>query len=259
MGENSDNEASPPSKKRKRSRTGCLNCRRRRKLCDERKPGCVRCERMGEQCTWPAAFSFRESGWQDKVGSATSKPDAESESPPEVNRHASTASKDFGAKKNGARQDGLTFVATTVPPPKKASQLTPAPATDNNILTPSSTSTTMPGPLSAITTSPLESPDAFVGYYPNAEYKKLHGALYDAMVDTARESGSATRVGTPDRLSQPTNALHLDHILHKEEPAQPKAHCTLPNGITPTRERELWASYLGEISTWLDMFDNAVS
>lgn len=34
-----------------RSRTGCFTCRRRKKKCDEAKPGCNNCERGGFVCT----------------------------------------------------------------------------------------------------------------------------------------------------------------------------------------------------------------
>ncbi|QLG70401.1 hypothetical protein HG535_0A03400 [Zygotorulaspora mrakii] len=37
----------------KRSRNGCLNCRKRRKKCDEVKPVCTACKRNFLQCVWP--------------------------------------------------------------------------------------------------------------------------------------------------------------------------------------------------------------
>lgn len=40
--------------KKKRSRDGCLTCRRRKKKCDESlSPQCHNCEANGLQCTWP--------------------------------------------------------------------------------------------------------------------------------------------------------------------------------------------------------------
>lgn len=36
-----------------RTKTGCLTCRRRRKKCDECKPGCGNCGRNGLACSWP--------------------------------------------------------------------------------------------------------------------------------------------------------------------------------------------------------------
>ncbi|CAE6455013.1 unnamed protein product, partial [Rhizoctonia solani] len=37
----------------RRSKDGCLPCRRKRKKCDERWPTCLRCVRTGSHCTWP--------------------------------------------------------------------------------------------------------------------------------------------------------------------------------------------------------------
>ncbi|KAH7338355.1 hypothetical protein B0J17DRAFT_421142 [Rhizoctonia solani] len=36
----------------RRSKDGCLPCRRKRKKCDERWPACLRCIRTGSHCTW---------------------------------------------------------------------------------------------------------------------------------------------------------------------------------------------------------------
>ena len=51
-----------PSKRSLRGRSGCLNCRRRRKKCDERKPACAKCKRLGEECEWDSGLIFRLSG-----------------------------------------------------------------------------------------------------------------------------------------------------------------------------------------------------
>lgn len=37
---------------RPKSRTGCLNCKIRRKKCDETRPVCKDCERFGKECVW---------------------------------------------------------------------------------------------------------------------------------------------------------------------------------------------------------------
>ncbi|EAS28826.3 uncharacterized protein CIMG_07572 [Coccidioides immitis RS] len=41
---------------RLRTRTGCLECRRRRKKCDEKRPLCAGCSRNGLRCTWPSEY-----------------------------------------------------------------------------------------------------------------------------------------------------------------------------------------------------------
>ncbi|KAK5788895.1 hypothetical protein VI817_009853 [Penicillium citrinum] len=46
---------------KKRTRTGCLNCSRRRRKCDEEKPTCTGCKRRGDKCQWRMLGSFRDS------------------------------------------------------------------------------------------------------------------------------------------------------------------------------------------------------
>ncbi|KAK8201703.1 hypothetical protein IWZ00DRAFT_52842 [Phyllosticta capitalensis] len=48
--------------KRKRGRHGCLNCRRKRKKCDEVKPKCTRCTKHGDACEWDNRIIFRHNG-----------------------------------------------------------------------------------------------------------------------------------------------------------------------------------------------------
>ncbi|CAG7922587.1 unnamed protein product [Penicillium olsonii] len=49
------------TERKKRTRTGCLNCSRRRRKCDEAKPTCTGCKRRGEECQWRMVGAFRDS------------------------------------------------------------------------------------------------------------------------------------------------------------------------------------------------------
>ena len=42
----------------RRSRTGCMNCRRKKKKCDEGKPTCFNCVKTSEKCKWGRPLSF---------------------------------------------------------------------------------------------------------------------------------------------------------------------------------------------------------
>lgn len=82
----SDDAFATTGQKRRRTRSGCLNCRRKRKKCrrdlrpvvsrlsarlnpresgsdhvvgDETRPTCLKCERSGENCQWDALIKFR--------------------------------------------------------------------------------------------------------------------------------------------------------------------------------------------------------
>lgn len=46
--------------RRRRTRSGCLNCRRRRRKCDERHPSCGACHHREEHCEWGLKISFRD-------------------------------------------------------------------------------------------------------------------------------------------------------------------------------------------------------
>ncbi|KAH8649133.1 hypothetical protein BX600DRAFT_110649 [Xylariales sp. PMI_506] len=48
-----------PRVKRRRTRSGCLNCRRKKRKCDETRPACARCSRVGAVCEWGVRVSFR--------------------------------------------------------------------------------------------------------------------------------------------------------------------------------------------------------
>lgn len=49
----------PEPKRRTRTRTGCLNCRRKKRKCDERRPACGACHRRNQHCEWGLKVSFR--------------------------------------------------------------------------------------------------------------------------------------------------------------------------------------------------------
>lgn len=55
--------SNPPTgaERKKRTRTGCVNCSRRRRKCDEAKPTCTGCKRRGEKCQWRMMGAFRDS------------------------------------------------------------------------------------------------------------------------------------------------------------------------------------------------------
>ncbi|KAF5620004.1 regulatory for the arginine catabolic pathway [Fusarium sp. NRRL 52700] len=45
--------------KHKRTRSGCLNCRRKKRKCDESRPACGTCRRRSESCEWGLKIAFR--------------------------------------------------------------------------------------------------------------------------------------------------------------------------------------------------------
>ncbi|KAH6685887.1 C6 zinc finger domain-containing protein [Plectosphaerella plurivora] len=61
-------EQTPPKVKRTRTRTGCLNCRRKKRKCDEARPACGGCSRRGEPCRWGIKVTFRADNAQTIPG-----------------------------------------------------------------------------------------------------------------------------------------------------------------------------------------------
>ncbi|DAA77919.1 TPA_exp: putative C6 finger domain protein [Trichophyton benhamiae CBS 112371] len=47
-----------PEAQKRRSRSGCTECRQRHRKCDEKKPACTGCERAGKQCTYTMRLSW---------------------------------------------------------------------------------------------------------------------------------------------------------------------------------------------------------
>lgn len=93
---------------KRRGKTGCLTCRTRRIKCDERKPGCERCENANFECA----------GYAEKRGLEFRKPSQISRTV-EVNIHSaspvSTALHRECVQPN-IRDDGLPLVALPVNP-----------------------------------------------------------------------------------------------------------------------------------------------
>lgn len=73
---------------RRRSKTGCLSCRLRRKKCDEQKPACKSCERQHLLCSWPSeqtsAAQQPDFAWRRKLKAGCSIAQSSPTAPNEV-------------------------------------------------------------------------------------------------------------------------------------------------------------------------------
>lgn len=65
---NADPGLEPAPRKRTRTRTGCLNCRRKKRKCDEGRPACGTCYRRNEHCEWGLKITFRAENAQGLDG-----------------------------------------------------------------------------------------------------------------------------------------------------------------------------------------------
>lgn len=263
--------------KHSRVRSGCLVCRQRRKKCDERRPQCQKCERMGLACSWPSSYVFRVTGpglsetsdrtiermeSRERAGGSSSHEPSYS-----ALQAAQSSSSQISTRSSVQNQEqSLGSIANA------ASEIERSP-TGNLSGEVNETAPSQPplndfaamdgiseGWLQQISDkcswSPLEpilsqSPDAYNVYYPNAEYRALHRTLYNYMVDTA-QAGNAVQVN-PESTPQDTSFLSTPRAssnnLRNRFP-------TSATNLTARREQELWVNYLDEVTDWLDMFDN---
>ncbi|PSN62399.1 C6 transcription factor [Corynespora cassiicola Philippines] len=63
------NGAEQQGVKKARTRSGCLNCKSKRRKCDEIKPVCARCNSKGEKCEWGSRIIFRAENNHGVTGS----------------------------------------------------------------------------------------------------------------------------------------------------------------------------------------------
>lgn len=262
--------------KHSRVRSGCLVCRQRRKKCDERRPQCQKCERMGLDCSWPSSYIFRvvepgvsESSEQDRDRTRSRGPAAEvaghDHSLPPSGRPSSSPTQLQG-------QDGAANSQPAASAANAGSGIEATSLGDGGSRSAHRAQRQQPlDGFAAIdeipedwlqqmsdtwSWSPLEpimsqSPDAFNMLYPNAEYRALHKTLYNYMVDTAR-SGNVVQ-GSSESLSRTMPFLTSPRSSAGHAQRDPVGSTA---NLTARREQELWSNYLDEITDWLDMFDN---
>ncbi|KAF2774504.1 C6 transcription factor [Teratosphaeria nubilosa] len=271
-GENQDTTAKLvdsklPSVGKKRTRTGCLNCRRKRRKCDETKPRCEGCQARRETCEWGVKLSFRPENAQSMDIEHPSMRQAPTyarghifqivDVTPEVIRdyfEESLPITDEIEQRNSIRPvDGIPVV-TPVPHVESTSSTQagfspaiPTPSTAGNSSIPPRPSTSNFAFLSPTNFSDSTFEDGI--FLPGSEYQELHAQLRSRIIDTAR-STAPSRPGTPD-LEQ-VNGLSgaLDEASDDGEESRRLAQ------LTPEQEFVLWQNYIDEVAGWLDKFDN---
>ncbi|CAG7976238.1 unnamed protein product [Penicillium nalgiovense] len=121
--------------RRKRTRTGCVNCSRRRRKCDEAKPTCTGCKRRGDECQWRMLGAFRDSNIKVlesdhpsmSQGVAASKNKRQSRF--KILNSAPRALRAKGAPKQRGHEASEQPVHEPSPPPAPDPSATPVPVT----------------------------------------------------------------------------------------------------------------------------------
>jgi hypothetical protein len=247
---------------KKRSRNGCLNCRRKRRKCSETKPTCEGCQARGETCQWGMKVSFRPENAQTlpkehhalfhhsntphriyqivdvtseiardyiiEVPEPASQIDRQSDKPhlsqPEE-AEAVEKQPSFGSLLpifNVPQQTPRSFIADGMPS-----------LGGNPFLSPHISDTSFEDGI----------------FLPGSQYLELHSELRSRLFDTAQSvepsrRGSPVPVGLLDQTPLP-----LDSGAAEEDPRRLAQ-------LSPEQEYTLWQVYITEVAPWIDKFDN---
>ena len=248
---------------KKRSRNGCLNCRRKRRKCSETKPTCEGCQSRGEVCKWGIKVSFRPENAQT-VGKEHHS----------LFRNANPSNRTYQIV-DVTSEIARDYITDGPEPTERLDKSCEQPQLDlpsevdaidapsiEDILpmfslpqhTPrTSIADGMPylgGHPFMTTTSPLISETSFEDgiFLPGSQYLELHAELRSKLFDTAH-SVEPSRRGSPDPngpLYQTPSAL--DTGIVEEDPRRLAQ-------LSPEQEYTLWQVYITEVAPWIDKFD----
>lgn len=269
----SDNRGSSPppptntgklqSAGKKRSRNGCLNCRRKRRKCSETKPTCEGCQTRGEACEWGVKVSFRPENAQT-VGKEHHSLFRNANAPSRTYQIVDVTSeiaRDYivdGPEPSGRYENGCDeppLDQPLVPGIIEEPALEPTiPLFSLPMQTPrSSIAEGMPtigGNPFANTASPHVSDTSFEDgiFLPGSQYLELHAELRSKLFDTA-QSVEPSRRGSFDASAQPFQTPPpMGNGVVEEDPRR-LAH------LSAEQEYTLWQNYITEVAPWIDKFD----
>jgi hypothetical protein len=247
---------------KKRSRNGCLNCRRKRRKCSETKPTCEGCQARGETCQWGIKVSFRPENAQ------TLAPEHHA-----MLRHADTSHRTYqivDVTSEIARDyitEGPEPVSqidkesdkTRLGQPGETEAVEEEPLIESllpmfNIPHQTPRSSIADG-LPSLSGNPFLSPHisdtSFEDgiFLPGSQYLELHSELRSRLFDTAH-SVEPSRRGSPVPIGQlDQTSLPLDNDAVEEDPRRLAQ-------LSPEQEYTLWQVYITEVAPWIDKFDN---
>ncbi|EME44130.1 hypothetical protein DOTSEDRAFT_71818 [Dothistroma septosporum NZE10] len=260
---------------KKRTRTGCLNCRRKRRKCDENKPTCEGCQARKETCEWGVRVSFRPENAQ------TMGPEHPSM------RHALTCARAHSFQiinvtkevirdyfeetaNNQVDETRLSDVPTRHRRPSSRASLSTqslptfeaTAAQQTHVVHPPLPLIAEPEPYhnEPVAQTPFLPEDLFLSpqysdsafedgiFLPGSEYQQLHAALRSRIIDTAR-STAPSRLGTPEPHPHRPSLQRSDTAETEDEESRALAH------LSAEEEYFLWQNYIDEAAPWMDKFD----
>ncbi|PIA92978.1 hypothetical protein CB0940_04344 [Cercospora beticola] len=262
---------------RKRTRTGCLNCRRKRRKCDEAKPTCEGCQARREVCEWGVKVSFRPENAQTMEAEHPSMLQAANNERLnyKIVNVTNEVIRDYFEESTNGVDDARA--AEAVPLPSSSSSKETAPATRNgrdksrqmapfDMLRQTAThdsystveddlvpSLELEGaqlvPSRELFLSPDYSDSTFEDgiFSAGSQYQELHAALRSRIIDTAK-STAPSRLGSPE-IHQRSELYPEGSSEAADDEWQRLAY------LSVEQEFMLWQNYIDEIAPWLDKFD----
>lgn len=266
-------------KRWKRTRSGCLNCRRKKRKCDEGKPECLRCRKRHEECKWGMRVTFKSENSQTVSTPSAAQPTQDFEivdltadvvrdyhqSP--VDAFSATAARGQRENDSGSLTRGLPCLSQRHSPDlyfdqglgqsPSVSAVTPTqPSPKDQSNTPNLwLQQILHHPTPSISVENAATPSLtppFPAYWdpvyssPDGRYEDgifLPGSEYLELHATLRN-----RLILEGRSSTPTQKGNSEHRIRPTE--------SVTAGINKREEYELWKNWLDEIAPWLDKFDN---
>ena len=250
-----------PSTGKKRSRNGCLNCRRKRRKCSETKPTCEGCQTRGEVCEWGVKVSFRPENAQtvSKEHHALFRRTSSSSRTFQIVDVTNEVARDYMAEPNGEPwEEALDANAVEQSPPacilEEPVLEPPTPSFFGMSMsqTPANNGSSVLNGMPFL--SPHQSENSFFEdgiFLPGSQYQELHAEFRSRLFDTAHSTAPSRRPSA-DLTGIGLDLLAPDASLDTHGVAEESRRLAQ---LTPEQEYILWQNYITEVAPWMDKFD----
>lgn len=253
-----------PSTSKKRSRNGCLNCRRKRRKCSETKPTCEGCQTRGEVCEWGVKVSFRPENAQTvgKEHHSLFRRTSSASRTFQIVDVTNEVARDYMAEPNGDLWDDSqdhpdTTVIEPSPPaaiPEEPSVDQPTPGFFGMSLSQTPVNNGSNGINGMSFLSPHQSENSLFEdgiFLPGSQYQELHAEFRSRLFDTAH-SVAPSRRQSADLTGAGLDLLDTAPDLDTNGIAEESRNLAQ---LTPEQEYTLWQNYITEVAPWMDKFD----
>ncbi|RYO20503.1 hypothetical protein AA0111_g10044 [Alternaria arborescens] len=270
----------------------CINCKAKRRKCDEAKPACGRCSSRSEKCEWASRLTFRAENALGVEPSSLHRPPGRPPARFRIKDVTAEVIRDYQHYDPGDdldvsdQSDGQQATAPNdVSPSTVHDQGTPYqehfnwqhnptfPAAEPNLTSLRSTDYVplpTPGDLESIWHSPVATTylDDSV-FLPGSAYLDAHSTFRSHLIQEVR-SNVPTRQATPDptRIEHvwgvdadynPDTESHITEIattrINAVEEEQTPANPSSAPQLSPEEEFALWKNWFDEVAPWIDKFD----